>query len=145
MHWQRQFLHPMLRAMDAPTREECTARRPRSNTPLAALTLLNDPTFVEAAVTFAARLLSAQELQTDPQRVQYAMLLATSRYPDEFELQQLLALLSAERKYYQSDTAAAAMFLGNSPRVEQFDRAELAALAQVTRAILNLHEVMTRN
>ncbi|MEK6233941.1 MAG: DUF1549 and DUF1553 domain-containing protein, partial [Planctomycetales bacterium] len=53
MHWQRQFLHPMLRAMDAPSREECTAVRPRSNTPLAALTLLNDPTFVEAARAFA--------------------------------------------------------------------------------------------
>ncbi len=52
VHWQRQFLHPMLKALDAPSREECTAQRPRSNTPLAALTLLNDPTFVEAARVF---------------------------------------------------------------------------------------------
>ena len=58
MHWQRQFLHPMLRAFDAPTREECTAQRPVSNTPLAALTLMNDPTFVEAAKGFAVRILS---------------------------------------------------------------------------------------
>ncbi|NNM30049.1 MAG: DUF1549 domain-containing protein, partial [Akkermansiaceae bacterium] len=49
VHWQRQFLHPMLRAFDAPTREECTAERPRSNTPVAAMVLLNDPTFLEAA------------------------------------------------------------------------------------------------
>ena len=49
VHWQRQFLHPMFRAFDAPTREECTAQRPVSNTPLAALTLMNDPTFVAAA------------------------------------------------------------------------------------------------
>ncbi len=58
VHWQRQFLHPMLKAFDAPSREECTAQRPRSNTPLAALVLLNDPTFVEAARAFAAETLS---------------------------------------------------------------------------------------
>ncbi len=49
VHWQRQYLHPMLKAFDAPTREECTAQRPRSNTPLAALVLLNDPTFIECS------------------------------------------------------------------------------------------------
>ena len=58
VHWQRQFLHPMMKAMDAPSREECTAQRPRSNTPNAALALLNDPTFIEAARMFAAHLLS---------------------------------------------------------------------------------------
>ena len=57
IHWQRQFLHPMLKAFDAPSREECTAERPQSNTPVAALNLLNDPTFVEAArVSRRARL-----------------------------------------------------------------------------------------
>ena len=49
VHWQRMFLHPQLLAFDAPTREECTAVRARSNTPKAALVLLNDPTFVEAS------------------------------------------------------------------------------------------------
>ncbi|MEL7266117.1 MAG: PSD1 and planctomycete cytochrome C domain-containing protein, partial [Planctomycetota bacterium] len=52
-HWQRTFLHPMLKAFDAPSREECTARRARSNTPVQALTMLNDPTFVEAAAALA--------------------------------------------------------------------------------------------
>ena len=58
MHWQRTFLHPMLANFDAPAREECTATRNVSNTPQQALTLLNDPTFVEAARVFAARLLA---------------------------------------------------------------------------------------
>ena len=56
-YWQRTFLHPSLLAFDAPTREECTVERPRSNTPLQALVLLNDPTYVEAARVFAARMI----------------------------------------------------------------------------------------
>ena len=56
-HWQRQFLHPALLAFDAPSREECTAERSRSNTPLAALVMLNDPTQIEAARTLAERIL----------------------------------------------------------------------------------------
>ena len=58
-HWQRQFLHPAMKAFDAPSREECTAERPRSNTPLAALVLLNDPSYVEAARMFAQRTIRA--------------------------------------------------------------------------------------
>ena len=66
VHWQRQYLHPMLKAFDAPSREECTAKRPRSNTPLASLVLLNDPTFVEAARKFAERVLLQSVWQNEP-------------------------------------------------------------------------------
>ena len=59
VHWQRQFLHPMLKAFDAPSREECSAERPQSNTPLAALVLLNDPTFLAAAKSFAKKIVSS--------------------------------------------------------------------------------------
>src|SRR5207247_9702615 len=59
-HWQRTFLHPMLANFDAPSREECVASRNVSNTPQQALTLLNDPTFMEASRVFAERLLSSK-------------------------------------------------------------------------------------
>ena len=68
VHWQRQYLHPMLKAFDAPTREECTAQRPRSNTPLAALVLLNDPTFVECARVFAQQIVK-YSAKTDEERI----------------------------------------------------------------------------
>src|SRR5438874_3804443 len=77
-HWQRQYLHPMLKAFDAPTREECTAQRPISNTPLAALTLLNDPSFVEAARVLAARLLR-EGGTTEAERVRWAWRTVLSR------------------------------------------------------------------
>src|SRR4029079_10507548 len=70
-HWQRQYLHPMLKAFDAPTREECTARRPRSNTPLAALVLLNDPSFIECARVLGQRVI-ADGGKTDSDRVAFA-------------------------------------------------------------------------
>ncbi|MCG8651338.1 MAG: DUF1549 and DUF1553 domain-containing protein, partial [Pirellulales bacterium] len=78
VHWQRQFLHPMLKAMDAPSREECTARRARSNTPLEALVLLNDPTMVESAMAMAARLLGSPS-STTREKLQDAFRWATSR------------------------------------------------------------------
>ncbi len=71
VHRQRQFLHPMLKAFDAPSREECTAQRAQSNTPMAALVLLNDPTFVEAARAFATRSLDSGS-KTDDERPGWA-------------------------------------------------------------------------
>src|SRR5262249_61315651 len=107
VHWQRQYLHPMLRAFDAPTREECTAQRPRSNTPLAALVLLNDPTFIEAARVFAQRTLAEGKL-TDTERIAFAFREATSRAPDEMERGVLLKLLDKNRARYKTDAQAAA-------------------------------------
>ena len=95
MHWQRQFLHPMLRAFDAPRREECTAKRSRSNTPLASLVLLNDPTFVEAANAFAKRIRG--EGGPDPDaRLRYAFHQTVSRKPDDLELATLRDFLKQE-------------------------------------------------
>lgn len=146
VHWQRQFLHPMLKAFDAPSREECTAQRPQSNTPLAALVLLNDPTFVEAARAFADRILT-EAPQDDAQRIDFAYQLALSRNAEPQEREILTKILTDNRQIYQADPQAAASFLqvGTQPADPKADAVELAAWTQVARVILNLDETITRN
>ena len=95
VHWQRQFLHPMLKAFDAPSREECSAERPQSNTPLAALVLLNDPTFLEAAKSFAQKIILSGGSSVE-ERLNYAFRLALSRSPDAFEQKTLAALFDSK-------------------------------------------------
>jgi hypothetical protein len=145
VHWQRQFLHPMLRAFDAPSREECTARRPRSNTPLAALALLNDPTFVEAARVLATRTL-AEGGSTDADRITFAFRRLTGRTPDDFERAELLKLLAKNRDHYKADPKAAAELVrvGLTPAPKDANPTELAAWTAVCRAVLNLNETITR-
>lgn len=146
VHWQRQFLHPSLKAFDAPSREECTAQRPRSNTPLAALVLLNDPTYVEAAREFATRILTEADT-TDQSRFDKAYELALSRQPDAAEHEILSQILKQNREIYRHDSAAAAKLLavGIKPSDDALELAELAAWTQVARVIFNLDEFITRN
>lgn len=146
VHWQRMFLHPMMRAMDAPSREECTAQRPRSNTPTAALVLLNDPTFIEAARSFATRLLT--ETDDDPEaRIILAFQLALSRVPDKEEIQSLTNLYQITRDEYLSfpEEAEKLVGVGLSSAPEGCDPVELASWTAVARAMLNLNEAVTRN
>jgi len=146
MHWQRQFLHPMLKALDAPSREECTAQRPRSNTPLAALTLLNDPSMVEAARVFAEHILTAGGPDL-PQRLDYAFRLAVSHRPDETQRKLLTQLLNSRRQQFASNRQAAKKLIrtGLAPPAEHLDPVELASWTSVARAILNMNETVTRN
>jgi hypothetical protein len=145
IHWQRTFLQPMLANFDAPSREECTANRVVSDTPQQALTLLNDPTFMEASRVFAVRLLSTPGL-TDPERVNRAFERALARKPKQRERQSLLAFLNAQREHYQqnADEATQLLKIGYSPAPKYNDRSELAAWTQLCRVILNLHETITR-
>ena len=146
VHWQRQFLHPMLRAFDAPTREECTAQRPVSNTPLAALTLMNDPTFVEAAKGFALRILN-EAGATDQQRLAWAWQTALGREPSGKELNVARAFLGETRKRYQADAKAADKLLavGMLKLPVGMARPETAAWTVLGQALLNLSETITRN
>ncbi|OWK35858.1 PSD1 and planctomycete cytochrome C domain-containing protein [Fimbriiglobus ruber] len=144
-HWQRQYLHPSLAAFDAPSREECTADRVRSNTPLQALVLLNDPTYVEAARVFAEQAVKAAK--DDSGRLDWMFHRAASRAPRSAERDVLLALLAKHRADYKADLPAAQALLktGAKPAAKDVDPAELAAWTSVARAVLNLHAVVTRN
>ena len=144
-HWQRTFLNPMLANFDAPSREECTASRPVSNTPQQALTLLNDPAFVEASRGFAERLLRL-EPREDSARIRQAFELALARPPKSSELNSLTGFLARQRAASGRDPASASRFLrvGAHPVPPGADEPELAAWTELARVILNLQETVTR-
>jgi hypothetical protein len=147
-HWQRIFLHPMLKAFDAPSREEGSAERPVSNTPLAALTLLNDPSFNEAARHFAHRILN-EGGSSDAARLQWAWRETLSRQAVPKEIKVMEAFLGAERGYFLDKTSEAGALIEESPvttpgKDGTTSRAEQAAWTSVARAMLNLHEGIMR-
>ncbi len=145
VHWQRTYLHPAMMAFDAPSREECAADRPVSNTPLQALTLLNDPTFVEAAKAFGARILGSGA-SVDAERLDFAFQEAFSRKADPREQEVLLELLEQQRQYFEADRSQAAELLetGISKVPPDLETTELAAWTTVARALLNKHEFVMR-
>jgi hypothetical protein len=144
-HWQRSFPHPAMVAFDATSREECTCERPRSNIPQQALVLLNDPEFVEAARVFAEKTLSAGG-NNDAARITRAFERATGRRPNEQETAVLIELLENHRKQFadKPEEARKLIAVGDAPVPENVGAIELAAWTSVCRAILNLHETMTR-
>jgi hypothetical protein len=147
VHWQRQFLHPMLKALDAPSREECTAQRARSNTPLEALVMLNDPAMIDAAVAFAAALLKIEQEENSEAKIKRAFELTVSRQPDSFELAALSELLESEIKHYRSQPEDAGKLLDTIDKnidIESLNPQQLAAWTTFTRALLNLQETVTR-
>jgi hypothetical protein len=144
--WQRTFLHPSMLALDAPTREDCTAERNRSNVPQQALVLLHDPSYVEAARAFAVRILRNCKGDENT-RLSWAWRQTLSRGPTQQESAALLAVLDNHHSYYQQDRSSAEAYLkvGATPAPPDLDAAELAAWTNVTRVLLNLHETLTRS
>src|SRR5581483_12287745 len=143
--WQRTFLHPSLLTFDAPTREECAISRVTSNTPLQALVLLNDPTYVEAARVFAAHIL--KHGRGLGERVDWAVERALDREPTKEERRILEELYRGSLAEFRRapDDAASFVHTGEAPVPEDLKPAEFAAMTTVARAILNLHEMITRN
>jgi hypothetical protein len=144
-HWQRTFLHPVLANFDAPSREECTASRTTANTPQQALTLLNDPSFVEAARVLAQKVLACAA-RSDAERIDFLYQTALSRPARDREKQSLAAFLAVQRGTYQSDPGAARKLVrvGLAPVPAGVNESELAAWTTVCRVVLNLHESITR-
>ena len=146
VHWQRTLLHPGLVAFDAPSREMCTARRPISNTPQAALALLNDPCHVEAARALAERALEDGG-PDDDHRLAWVWRRVLSRTPSRAEL--AIARGPAEeaprRVFGRPSRGPPAGGRRPETRRARRDPAELAAWTSAARAILNLDETITRD
>ncbi len=143
--WKRTAPPASLATFDAPDREKCTARRSQTNTPLQALVLLNDPTYVEASRALAQRVIL--EGGRDPKsRLGLAFRLATSRAPTAQELGVLRALLDRRLKAFRQDRQSAIKLLsvGESPRDRRVDAVELAAYTTVASVIFNLDETISK-
>ena len=144
-HWQRTFLHPSLMAFDAPSRQECTAERATSNTPMQALTLLNDPTYVETARVFASRIIN-EGGETPTERINWAYHWVLSRLPQPKELEIMNALYEKHLTEFTGNLEAAEALVttGEAAAIEAVEPNQLAAWTSVARVILNLHETITR-
>jgi hypothetical protein len=143
--WKRTVPPPSLATFDAPDREKCTARRARTNTPLQALVLLNDPTYVEAARGLAQRMMT--EAGRDPaQRIHFGFRLATARKPEPKEVAVLVQTAKQQLAEYRrhKDEAAKLLGVGASKYDPQLDVSELAAWTTVASSILNLDETVSK-
>jgi hypothetical protein len=143
--WKRTVPPAELGVFDAPSREKCTVRRSQTNTPMQALALMNNPTFVEAARALAQRAL-IEGGRNDKARVAYAFRLATARQPTGKEVGILRDLLDSRRKWFAKYPAEARRLLsiGESPRDRRLGPAEHAAWTTVASAILNLDETISK-
>ncbi|HEY0548560.1 MAG TPA: PSD1 and planctomycete cytochrome C domain-containing protein [Verrucomicrobiae bacterium] len=142
--WRRTSPYPSMVSFDAPSREFCVVRRPRSNTPLQALTLLNDPVYVECAQALARRMLN-EGGATAEQRAAYGIRLCLARDAKPAEAKKLTALAEKEIARYQEDAASATKFVKFAgAKEEQADSAELAAWTIVANVLLNLDEFVMK-
>jgi mono/diheme cytochrome c family protein len=144
--WKRTSPPPQMTTLDAPSREACLVRRERTNTPLQALLMLNEPQFVEASRALAQRVLREAGPTTDD-RLTSMFRMATSRRPDAKDLAELTAALNDFTAHYTKDAAAARelIAIGETKPDPQVPPAELAAWTMIGNVILNLDEVMTKN
>jgi hypothetical protein len=142
VHLWRLTPHPYFRLFDAPDAVESCARRPNSNTPLQALTLLNDPWFVEAAVALANRVMTERSNDADDQRLDWLFQTCTGRQPSTEEAQILIGLLTTQRQRLAQDPVRAATIVARQDEPEQV--VGQAAWTAVARAVLNTDEFITR-
>ncbi len=143
--WKRTAPPPQMRTLDAPSREACTVRRERTNTPLQALLLMNDPQFIESARHLAQR--AMKEGGDSPRsRVAHAFRIVTLREPSEEDAADMLAAYRDHlAEYRQSPKDAESLIaIGESKPDPELDPVELAAWTLVANLILNLDEVVTK-
>ena len=143
-YWKRSVPHPAMLSFGTPFREVCAIQRPRSNTPLQALNLMNDPTYVEASRFLAVRMLESSTAA--PQRLAFGFRTALARPPRPAEMTILERAHQRALADFQADPEAAKALLavGTKPADPKYDPAELAALASVAGTILCMDETVTK-
>ena len=143
--WKRSAAPPTMLLFDAPNREVCTVKRSRTNTPLQALSLLNEVTFVEAARKLAERMLR-EGGTADGQRVTFGFRLATGRQPTDDEVAILVDGLKSDRDRFKREPEAAKSLLGfgETTPASDLDSADLAAYTLTANVLLNLDEFVMR-
>jgi hypothetical protein len=143
--WRRTVPYPSMATFDAPSRETCTVRRIRTNTPLQAFVTLNDPVYVEAAQALARRIVKEGGTSGEEQ-ARFGLRLCLCRPPHPGQVRQILALYQSERHHYRKD-AKSALALATEPLgplPAGMDAAELAAWTVVANILLNLDAVLTK-
>ena len=135
---------PAMAAIDAPNREICVVRRPRTNTPLQALVVMNDPTYVEASRLLAER--SILHAASESQRIPFAFRSLLTRDPQEHEMKTLIAALAFYRDRYaeNKEAAEALLSVGESPYDSKLSSAEAAAYTAIVMLLMNLDETLTK-
>ncbi|MGK0153461.1 MAG: hypothetical protein ACI9SE_000406 [Neolewinella sp.] len=143
--WKRTSPPPQMTTFDAPSREECRVRRERTNTPMQALLLMNDPQYVEAARCFAERILQ-EGGKSDASRVAWALESATCQVPSAADIKEVRVLLKSERAAFALDPAAAKQLIAIGAATSDADcpPVELAAWTMAANLILNLDAVLTK-
>jgi hypothetical protein len=143
--WRRTIPYPSMTTFDAPSRETCTVRRIRTNTPLQAFVTLNDPVYVEAAQALARRILKEGGATTE-ERAKYALRLVLGRPPVAEQVKQIVELFESERANYVKDGKRALSLatdpLGSLPA--GMDAVDSAAWTVVANVLLNLDSVLTK-
>jgi len=137
--WRRTSPYPSFTTFDATSREVCTVRRVRTNTPLQALALLNDPVSMDAARALAGRMMTAGTAPRD--RAAFGVKLVLSRAATAAEIDRLVALYQTERARYASHPTDAKRVIGDAGGAAA---ADLAAWTMVANVLLNLDEAVTK-
>ena len=143
--WRRVCTYPTFATFDAPSREVCVARRPRTNSPLQALAALNEPTLLEAARVFAQRVLAEGGHDAGSQ-IDFAFRTCLSRAPTRTERDRLIAFLDQQTQGFRDDPRAAETLtnIGSAARPSTLDARQLAAWMMVANVLFNLDETLTK-
>lgn len=136
--------YPSFINFDAPNRNNCTVRRPRSNTALQALTLLNDPVYVDAAQALVRRVLKEKPAASVEERIRLAFELCLSRAPKDVEMKMLTRLYSEQLDASRKEVARAEKLFQQSSKPEGVNAAEFSAWFSIASALMNLDESITK-